>query len=24
LALQIHAGEPMTVQFKDIRIKDLN
>ena len=23
LALQIHAGEPMTVQFKDIRIKEL-
>ena len=24
LALQLHAGDPMTVQFKDIRIKDLN
>lgn len=23
LALQLHAGEPMTVQFKDIRIKSL-
>ena len=23
LALQLHAGPPMTVQFKDIRIKDL-
>src|ERR1043166_115380 len=23
LALQLHAGEPMTVQFKDIRIKNL-
>jgi uncharacterized protein (TIGR03067 family) len=24
LALQLHAGEPMTVQFKNIRIKDLS
>jgi uncharacterized protein (TIGR03067 family) len=24
LALQLHAGEPMTVQFKEIRIKDLS
>jgi uncharacterized protein (TIGR03067 family) len=24
LALQLHAGEPMTVQFKDIRIKSLS
>ncbi len=24
LALQLHAGEPMTVQFKDIRIKPLS
>lgn len=24
LALQLHAGEPMRVEFKDIRIKDLN
>jgi uncharacterized protein (TIGR03067 family) len=24
LALQLHAGEPMTVQFKDIRIKELS
>jgi uncharacterized protein (TIGR03067 family) len=24
LALQLHAGEPMTVQFKDIRIKKLS
>ena len=23
LALQLHAGEPMTVQFKNIRIKNL-
>ena len=23
LALQLHAGPPMTVQFKDIRIKEL-
>jgi len=24
LALQLHAGPPMTVQFKDIRVKDLS
>src|SRR5262249_57990390 len=24
LALQLHAGEPMTVRFKDIRIKSLS
>jgi hypothetical protein len=24
LALQLHAGDPMTVQFKDIRIKELS
>jgi hypothetical protein len=24
LALQLHAGEPMTVQFKNIRLKNLN
>ena len=23
LALQIHAGPPMVVQFKDLRIKEL-
>ena len=23
LALQLHAGDPMTVQFKNIRIKEL-
>ena len=23
LALQLHAGPPMTVQFKDIQLKDL-
>ena len=24
LALQLHAGKPMWVEFKDIRIKELN